>query len=60
MTVLWVLDHVGGALCPPTPALAVGRRVGCTGLGRGVRGWDACECPGVCVHRFWQEVIEVT
>lgn len=60
MTVLWVLEHVGGAPCPPTPALSVRWCVGCTGLGEEVRGWDACECPGVCVHGFWQEVIEVT
>lgn len=59
-TVLWVLEHAGGAPCPPTPALAVGRRMRCTGLGKEVRGWDVCECLGVCVHRFWQEVVEVT
>ena len=59
-TVLRVLEHGGGAPRPPTPALAVGWRVGCAGLGKEVRGWDVCECPGVCVHGFWQEVIEVT
>jgi len=53
-------ERVGGAPCPPTPAVAAGRRVGCTGLGEEVTGWDVCECPGVCVHGFWQEVIEVT
>lgn len=59
-TVPWVLEPTGGAPCPPTPALAVGQCMGCAGLGEDVRGWDACECPGVCVHGFWQEVVEVT
>lgn len=62
---LQVPGHIGGAPCPPptspAPSSGVherGSAWGCTGLGRD-RG-DMCECPGVCVHKFWQEVIEVT
>lgn len=46
---------------PPTPQpWQRGSVWGCAGLGEEVKGWDVCERPGVCVHGFWQEVIEVT
>lgn len=34
----------------PSPALAEGQRMGSAGLGEEVRGWDVCECPGVCAR----------
>lgn len=61
MTVLWVLEHVGGAPRPPYPSPGSGAAcVDAQGWARKVKGWDVCERPGVCVHGFWQEVVEVT